>query len=167
MEINKAFETLKKSSQFTDWEKKNSDAFFSYAFKMIESDKEQPWQLGFYHKSTDKVVTFVINDDNIEMQKEEEIFKKPDTKVYPVDIEKVKISFKKILKKAEELQKKEYSKEIPNKTIAILQNLDGSNLVWNLTYITHSLSTLNIKVNAQNGDIVSHSINSLMNFIQK
>jgi len=167
MELKQALEQVKNSTKFKDWNKKNPDTFFSYAFKIVEKNKEQPWQLGFYHKSTDKVVTFVADNDEIEMQKEEEIFKKPDMQVKPLEIDKIKIPFKKILKITEEFCKKEYPNEIVNKTIAILQNLEEYGNIWNITYITASFKTLNIKVNVKNSKIVHHSIESLMSFAKK
>ena len=134
---------------------------------MLEDNKTMPWQLGFYHKSTDKVVTFIADTDEIEMQKEEEIFKKPDMKVNPLEIEKIKIPFKKILKITEEFYKKEYPSEIINKTMVILQNLEEYGNIWNITYITASFNTLNIKVNAENSKIMHHNIESLMSFANK
>jgi len=167
MDLQSALKKIKDSKEFMDWNKKNPDIFFSYAFKIVEEKKEQPWQLGFYHKSTDKVVTFVADNDEIEMQKEEEIFKKPDMQVKPLEIEKIKIPFKKILKITEEFCKKEYPTEIINKTIAILQNLEEYGNIWNITYITASFKTLNIKVNAENSKIMHHNIESLMSFANK
>ena len=167
MELKLALKKLKQSNEFENWNKKNPDVFFSYALKMLEDDKEQPWQLGFYHKSTDKIVTFIVDENAIEMQKEEDVFKKPDTKVKQIDIEKVKIPFDKILEKTEQFQKKNYPKELINKTIAILQNLEEYGTIWNITYLTNSFKTLNIKVNAENGKIVCHNIDSLMRFVKK
>lgn len=167
MELHSALNQVKESKEFKDWNKKNPDIFLSYALKMVENDKEQPWQLGFYHKSTDKIVTFIVNEDAIEVQEEEEIFKKPDMQVKPLEIDKIKIPFKKILKITEEFYKKEYPSEIVNKTIAILQNLEEYGNIWNITYITASFKTLNIKVNAENSKIVYHNIESLMSFAKK
>ncbi|MAG72193.1 MAG: hypothetical protein CL471_18165 [Acidobacteria bacterium] len=134
---------------------------------MLEDNKEQPWQFGFYNKSKDKVITFIVHQEKIEMQEEEEIFKKPDTKIKQIDIEKITISFKEILKKTEEFIKKKYPKELSNKTIAILQGLDKYGTVWNLTYITHSFNTINIKASPEDGKILHDKIESIMGFIKK
>ena len=48
---------------------------------MIEDKQDPPWSLGFYHKTTDKITTFVVNKDSIDPQAEEEAFKKPDTEI--------------------------------------------------------------------------------------
>jgi hypothetical protein len=84
-----------------------------------------------------------------------------------VDIEKVKIPFKDILKITEEFRKKGYSKELVNKTMVILQNLGSHGIIWNITYVTHAFNTLNIKVNAESGKIMKHSLDSIMSFVKK
>ena len=167
MELKQALEKLKESKEFKDWNKKNSDNFLSYAFKNLEGNNESPWQFGFYHSTTDKMTTFITDQGSIEMQKEEEIFKKPDMKVKPLETVKAKIPFKDILKKAEKFRKEEYPKELVSKTIAILQNLEEYGDIWNMTYVMHSFKTLNMKVNPENGKIISHNLESLMNFIKK
>ena len=45
------------------------------------------------------MTSFIVSPNSIEIHEEEEIFKKPDMKVMPIDIEKVKIQFEKILEK--------------------------------------------------------------------
>jgi hypothetical protein len=86
--------------------------------------------------------------------------------IRPLDIKKMKIPLNKILRKIKEFQKEKYSKELVNKIIVILQNLQDYGNIWNITYITHSFKTLNIKVNAENGEILHHSIDSLMSFVK-
>ena len=49
----------------------------------------------------------------------------------------------------------------------ILQNLGEFGNIWNITYVTHSFKTLNIKINAENGKILHHSLDSLMDFVKK
>ena len=167
MELKFALKKLRESKEFKDINLKNPDIFLSYAFKMLDDNKEQPWQFGFYHKSTDKIVTFIVEETQIGIQEEEEIFKKPETEVKQIDLEKVKIPFKDLLKKVKEFQKKKYSKELVDKTIAILQNLKEYGTIWNITYLTRSFNTLNIKANAENGRIIHHNIDSLMSFAKK
>ncbi len=167
MELDLSLEKLKKSKEFKEGISENKNAFFSYAFKMIEDNKDAPWQLGFYNKSTDKVLTFIVDDNFIQMQQEEEIFKKPDMEVKPIEIEKAKLMFEKILKKAEEFQKKKYPKELVSKTIAILQNLEQFGTVWNITFVMHSFRTLNMKINPESGEILHHNLESLMDFVKE
>ena len=167
MDLKLALEKLKQSKQFKDLNKKNKDIYFSYALIMLENNKSGPWQLGFYQKSTDKIITFIVDKDEIKMEKEEDIFKKPGMEVKKVDIEKAKIPYTQILKTAEEFQKKQYSKELVSKTIAILQNINEYGNIWNITGITHSFKTLNMKINAENGKIINHNLESLMSLVKK
>ena len=163
MDLDQSLKKLKESKQFKDWSKKNPQTFFSYALKPSDNDT---LQLGFYNKKTDKMTTFVLNKE-IEMQQEEEIFKKPDMEVNPIEMEKVKIPYDEIFKKAEQFQKKKYPKELVNKTIAILQNLKEYGNIWNITYVMHSFKTLNMKINPENGEIIDHNLQSLMDFVEK
>ena len=163
MELNQALERLEESKEFEEWKKKNPETFFSYAMKTSDNDA---WHLGLYHKATDKITTFVI-DQEIEMQQEEEIFKKPDMEVNPIDMVKIKAPYKKILKIAENFQKKKYPKELASKTIAILQNLKQYDTLWNITFVMYSFKTLNMKINPENGKIITHNLESLMNLIKK
>jgi len=166
MDLKLALKKLKQSKEFKDLNKKNNDIYFSYALIMLEDNKTMPWQLGFYHKSTDKMITFIV-EDKIKVEKEEEIFKKPGMEVKPLDIEKAKVPYNEILKKAEDFKKNKYPKELVSKTITILQNLKGYGDIWNITYVTHSFKTLNMKINAENGEIIDHNLQSLMDFVEK
>ena len=101
------------------------------------------------------------------MQKEEEVFKKPSMEVMPIDMEKAKLKFNEIIKKAEKFKNEEYPKETISKTISILQNLRDFGTIWNITFITGSFKTLNMKLNPDNGEVLHHALDSLMNFVKK
>ena len=167
MEPQKTLKKLKESDVFAEWNKKNPNNFFSYALKILEGKEEQPWQLGFYLKEKDKMASFIILPANIEMHQEEEVFKKPDVEVNPIGIKNVKLNFNKILEKAELFKKEKYPNELASKAIAILQNLESYGDVWNITFITHSYSALNMKLSAENGNVLYHHFESLMNFAKK
>ena len=167
MDLMSALKRLKQSKEFSSLGEKIEGIYFSYAMTMLENNKSTPWRLGFYHKSTDKMMTFIVDEDEIKMEKEEEIFKKPGMEVKKVDIEKIKIPYDEILKKAEEFRKNKHPHELARKTIVILQNLGEFGNIWNITYVTHSFKTLNIKINAENGKILHHSLDSLMDFVKK
>ena len=167
MELKQALERLNKSKEYKDSIKENKDIFFSYALMTIENNETSPWQLGFYNKATDKITTFVIGKDEIAVQREEEVFKKPGMEVKPIDMERAGKKFNEIIKKAEKFKKEEYPKETISKTIAILQNLGEYGMVWNITYVTDSFKTLNLKINAENSEVVHHNLESIMDFVKK
>ena len=39
--------------------------------------------------------------------------------------------------------------------------------VWNITYITRSFNVINIKIDAETGDVLNHGISGVMDFVQK
>ena len=167
MELKQAFEKVSKNKEYKDLIKENKNIFFSYSLVTIENNEISPWQLGFYNKSVDKITTFVIGKDEIAVQKEEEVFKKPGMEVKPIEMEKAKLKFSEITAKAEKFKKEEYPKEAISKTIAILQNIEDYGTIWNITFVTDSFKTLNMKINPQNGEIMHHNLDSLMSFVKK
>ena len=167
MELKQAFEKVSKNKEYKDSIMENNGIFFSYALITIEKNDASPWQLGFYDKAADKITTFVIGKDEISVQKEEEVFKKPGMEVKPIDMEKAKLKFDEIIKKAEKFKKEEYPKESISKTIAILQNIEDYGTIWNITFVTDSFKTLNLKINAENGEIMHHNLESIMDFVKK
>jgi len=159
MEIKEALKRLEESKEFKEWKEKNKEDYFSYAFCEI-NEQGGVWQMGYYNKKEDKITTFIV-DEEIKVMPQQEVFKKPDMKVNKVELGKVKLSFAEIIDKASEFQKKEYPKEETNKTIAILQNLEKLGTVWNITFITRSFNTLNVKVSSENGKVLEHKLSSI------
>ena len=58
---------------------------------------------------------------------------------------------------ADDLQKKEYSVHAPAKKIVIIQSLDIGQ-VWNITFLTKTFKTLNVKIDSQDGSISAHGL---------
>ena len=166
MDIKLALKNLENNGNFMKWRSKNQSNYFSYAFKIMEEARED-WHLGFYDKSKDKVTTFVMSGDLIEIRHEEELFKREETSVRAIDLSKIKLTFDGILAKAREFQKKNFPKDSSIKTIVILQNLAELGNIWNLTFVTQAFNTLNLKIDASYGKILEHNITSIFSFRQK
>jgi len=162
MDFKTALKKLKNSPEFRKWISKNKKSYLTYAFTMIENSEKSEWQIGYYDKKLDKVTVFTINN-KIEINPEQDIFKKPGTAVKNINLKDIKFSLDKILKKAQTIKEKKYSKEFVTKTIAILQNIDLGQL-WNITLVTNSLNTINIKIDAKTGKTIKHEIVSLFQF---
>ncbi len=160
MQFKDALKKLNKSSEFNDWKNKHKDSYLSYGFIMIASDVQQDWQLGYYNPGNDTLTSFSVNERVIK-NPDAEIFKNK-SKVQRLDTRKVKINLNKALRIAETLQKEKYSAHIPIKKIIILQNLDLGQ-VWNITYVTQSFKTLNIKINSETGEILKYDLVDLFN----
>jgi len=163
MDLKSALKKLEVSKDFKAWNKKNKNTYFSYAFK-IQQDMTNEWQLGFYNSKKDKITTFVINDSSIRIRPEEDVFKREETKVNKINIEKIKLTFEAALNKADYFQSKNYPNDKSIKTIVILQNISSYGDIWNITYITESFNTLNMKIDASNGKVIEHNLASVFSF---
>ena len=163
MELEQAIRKLNGDRQFNSWKKSRANAYFSYAFRMF-LDSEDDWQIGYYDKDNDKITTFVVKENAVDMKSEEDVFKEESTSVLPIDKSKLKLKLDKIMDKAKKFQSSKYPKEIPVKIISILQNLDNIGTIWNITYITASFNTLNMKIKADDGSIAEHKLLPLLSF---
>jgi hypothetical protein len=162
MEIKNIIDKVKKSEEFEIWQKDVSGYYLSYVYKMLDANKDD-FQVGFINKETDYVATFEI-DLSVNMIKfigESEPFKKPEDDVHKLNIDKVEVDWKDALAKSEEVLKKEYSAHVPINTFFILQKLEEGD-VYNITYLSKSFSTINLKISAQDGSVLSKSCNSIM-----
>ncbi len=160
MEVKKLYEKLTGSSEFKAWKKKNPKAYLVHFFKM-EEENRGGWQIGYYDREKDRITTFLVGEQ-IGIIPEQEVFKKT-MAIKRLVITKVEIDAEKALGSIKRLQEREYSAEKPIKTVMILQNI-GRAQVWNITYITKSFNTLNVKIDASSGRVIQHKLSSLVKF---
>ena len=118
------------------------------------------WQVGYYHPGDDQMVTFNIEGDNITMNPESEIFKKPDTKVEELKKDEVKIDWKEAVEMASGQMKEKYPGQDAMKTFFILQCI-WEKPVYNITLLTKAFATINLKISAVDGNLEKHSLTSL------
>ncbi|MBT6995443.1 hypothetical protein HN953_02350 [Candidatus Woesearchaeota archaeon] len=153
-EIKKFLQELEESKVFQEFKKNNPIAYNSSVSKI-----QNQLQIDFYDPNEDKITSFTKKDNEIVMQKSE-IFRKEKIKIPELKISKVKIT-------SEEIEKiiSEKYQEIPTKKIFILQQTEFP--IWNITYLTQSLNILNIKINAESGEIIEEKMESALNFQKK
>ncbi len=148
----KEIEAVEKSSLFIDWKKQHPDSYCVHMFCMNEQT-----QVGYYEKKTDTMTTFILGKD-ITLQEDKEIFKKHKT-IPPLNLAQVKIS----LEEAKNIVKK-ILKKYPDsitKEIIVLQTIEKEP-AYNMTFITATFKMLNVKINAENGQILKEEMQSLM-----
>lgn len=160
MEIKEAIQKLEDSSEFKIWREENKEDYLSYMFTQSEEGEE--WQIGYYNKEEDRVTTFILND-KVQIVPHQEIFKKPESDIKKLEIEKAKLTFREIIEKALKFQKDKYPNEIVNQKIIILQNLKEYGTVWNITLITKAFNMLNMKINASDGEPMHYNLSSILN----
>ena len=163
MEIKSVIKKLDNNKEFKKWKADNKDFYLVHAFKMLDECNKDEWQIGYYDSKEDKMVTFIVEKDDIKMVPEREIFRKEKQEIKKIDLNRIKISLEKILDLAKDFTNKEYCGEKSLKTIILLQNLDIGQ-VWNITFLTNSFKTLNLKINSENGKILKHELTSLLQF---
>ena len=128
-------------------------------------NEEDSWHVGSYNHD-DTITTFVVSSSDISLQGKEEIFKKPEDKIHPLVESDISITSEEALNKGQELVKKEYPREMITKNILILQTL-SSGQVYNITFISTAMNTINVKVDSKTGEIKGHKISNLMDFVEK
>lgn len=164
MDLKPALKKLEENHEFKKWRQKNKSTYFSYAFKIPQEMGLNDWHLGFYDRKKDRITTFVMAEGSIKTRSEEEVFKKEDVKVSEVQLDKVNLTFDNAMLMANDFQQKKFPKDRSIKTIAILQNLSQLGNIWNITYVTEAFNTLNMKIDASNGNVMAHSIESIFSF---
>jgi len=163
------FEAVKKlenSPEFKKYKKENQGAFLTHVFYMLDEANKNAVQVGYYNKDKDRITTFIVEGKSIIKNPEAEVFKEQETVMNPLDLSKVKIGVDDAVEIAENLQKEKYKENIPFKKIAILQHLPVGQ-VWNITFVTQTFKTLNIKVDAKTGEIASEKLLSIVDFSRK
>jgi len=155
MRFKESLAKLKKSSNFRNWKKEHEESFLSYGFIMIDPDVKKEWQLGYYNPKKDTITTFTV-DITVMKNPDSEIFKN-NKNVMKLNKEKVKLNYEEALKIAKKIQEDKYPGHSPIKEILILQNLEIGQ-IWNITYITHTFKTLNIKIDSESGDVVKYDL---------
>lgn len=148
---------LWQSPQFLSWKEKNTTAYLAHVFYMTDAEPE----VGYYHAENDVMTTFVMGS-TITQKPPQEVFRK-DVEIKALDIEAVEVSLLKIIEQARAFQEKEYARDEAVKEIIILQHLPEGH-VYNVTFITGAMKTLNMKLCAATGVVLNHKLTSLMDY---
>ncbi len=158
MDIHELLEKVHNSNEFKQYQKKNPNAYLVHLFFMTGNGID----VGYYNAETDLLAAFNTKDE-VKKVVEEKPFKQSTT-IHELDLKKVKLNFDDAFDIAIQCQKEKYKNEQVNKEIVILQELDDCGLIYNITFITESFKTLNIKIDAQTKDIVSQNLAPLIGF---
>jgi hypothetical protein len=155
MDYPAAYDKLISSKEFKQLGK---DYYLVHVFKV--PDQQPEWEFGFYNQETDKIIVFDV-DAEIKMQPASDVFKEKRV-ILPLHLEQVKTSFDQAMVIAKTLLSQTYKAEVPSKIMVLLQHLDTQ--VWNITVVCMSLSIINIRIDAANGQILSHKRESLLSW---
>jgi len=152
---------LESSQEFREHIKKNPDIFLAHVFYMFDEANKGVIQAGYYSKKKDTISTFIIEKEKICFNCEDRVFREQKTAIKPLDLSRVKIDVSEALEIADKMQKEKYPVHVPLKKIAILQHLPAGQ-VWNITFLTQSFKTLNIKIDSETKKIISENLVSII-----
>ena len=156
-----SIKTLEASKEFKDYRKENPDAFLAHVFYMPDALNKNVFQIGYYNPKKDRITTFFVEGKEITKNPEAEVFKEQEAVINPLDMKKVKLEVNEAFEIAEKIQKDKYNADSAVKKIAILQHLPLGQ-VWNITFVTSTFKTLNIKIDSETKKVVSDKLVSLI-----
>ena len=156
MNLHKLLEIAKNSKEY------DSSYYLTHFFVMFDKNLKQEgdWQIGFYSEEKDVVKAISVGDESGEtISKESEALKEKGKKITELDIDEVKVNIDEAINKVVQCLRNNYLTEVPIKSFVVLQILDEFVFpIWNFTFVTNSFKTLNIKINAVDGEIVHHGV---------
>jgi hypothetical protein len=161
MEILDIIKAVKENKQVEDFLYKNGEAYLAHLFAMFDEANKNEYQVGFFSPEDNRIHVFLYDSELNTCIKNagEEPFKEPDSEINELNVNNIKVDIKDALNKAIDETKK--MKEIITKKILVVQNLDGIDL-YNFTFVTVSMKTINIKLDASTGELISSDVFSLM-----
>jgi len=153
MNVLYILEQLYDDPGFKAWKKSHSSAILAHIFFMAQGTTYSEYHVGYYDESTKRMTSFIINGTSIEVKEEDNLLKLPDTKILSLDETKFKLMVEEALEKAGAYQKEHHPKEIPLKLFVVAQNIATYGQIYNLTFVTQGMKTLNIKMDTNTGEI--------------
>ena len=155
-DVKSALEKLESSDEYAAWKASHDDAYLTHVFAMLE-DESILWQVGYFDTADNLIYSFEVADE-IRLNDPEPPFGPEGTVVEKIDLEDVKVPFADALEIVSGLQHKKYAAHKPLKKIIILQVIKDFGLVYNVTYVTETFKTLNIKIDANSGNVVEDKL---------
>src|SRR5574341_1949174 len=162
MDLHETLATLTRTAVFKDWHKQNSQYFLAHAFVMLDEANKGIWQIGFYNPEKERMITFIVSDKGVQHTEEQEVLR-TEAEIQPLKPEEVAHTVEDALNTAKKCLEENYRGEKPMKEFFIIQHAEG-HAMFNITYFTQSLKTINIKIDANTGKIFKHSMQSLAEF---
>lgn len=152
MEVVDLIDKVLESDAYKAWQ---SDGFYlAHLFRTMEDTK---WQVGFWNAEQQKIITFYVERDTITRSEEDEVFKEPDKRIEALNPNTLNIDWEEALKTAEPS-----TNGVPvTKTFFILQSQEGHD-IYNITFLTQTLHTVNVQIDAQSGEILRQKKESIM-----
>lgn len=152
----KSCKDLKTSKIFHDWKKEHKKAFLSHFFFPLDENISLKGQeeIGFFDSDEEKIYVFISAGKDFVLKPADEVFKKEETVVEELDLKELKVDFDKAKDICASKITKFFPEEKKKDGFVVLQTLDQKTL-WNFTFITATLKFINVKINAETGELDS------------
>jgi len=159
--MNEEYDTLQHNQIYLDWQKEHKDCYLAHIFTMRDSQFEPAWHFGYYDEKQDKITSFIVAGATVTKEEHSDLAKQPDTKVLPLDLSSVKITQERAQQIVDEIiEKGNYG---GSKTkVFLLQHIAVVGTVWNVTVVTLTWKTVNVKIDAASGEVKLQSEQNLL-----
>ncbi|MFW5747071.1 MAG: hypothetical protein ACOCWQ_05995 [Nanoarchaeota archaeon] len=151
MAIHDVISVVEESVPFAEWKAQHPDAYLAHVFVMVEGTVTDEWQVGYVDGG--KVIPFKLSGDKVLAGSEEKIFKKPGESVHKLDAEAVSVEVIDAVEMARTHCEEKFPHDPVKKAICILQDLPDEGAVWNITFVTLTIKTINVRVDAASKEI--------------
>ncbi len=166
--MTRMFEQLKEevtelhtSKEFKTFKKKSPNSYLCAGFMIIEQLKKVPWQIDYYCPDKKTITTFSVGK-KVEAKETNKISASGDP-IKELNLENIDVDFEHALKIIDSLLTKKYPDEKASKVITVLQHMKEAE-VWNITYITQRFNILNVRINAEDGQIIEEKLQPVFSF---
>jgi len=162
MEFQEVLEEIKRTEEYKSWKKDHDKYFLAHAFVMLDEPNKDIWQIGFYNAENEKMATLIYDKGNVSVVPDQEILKSKG-EIKELVLDEIKLKVEEAMAKAKEVMEEHYKGKQVMKTFFIIQHIEGHS-VFNITHVSQSFETINIKVSTIDGKIVKHSAQKLADF---
>ena len=155
MNIATIVNDLKEHNLYITFFDTHTTAYLAYVF--VQDDVVQ---VGFFDSKIQRMTTFVVSGDRVDVVGDQEVLRK-EGDLLPLELVRCTLSVDQAKNIFEKVHKEKYKVEVLKTVFVVLQQgFEGP--VYNITALTHSLKTLNVKVSADDGVVKQHSCQSLV-----
>jgi hypothetical protein len=164
MEFLEALQQLERDASFRSWRKTHAGYYLVHGFyEAAEAGKEERWQVGFYDRQADRIITFVVGQSITELPPAE-AFKEAGA-IPALDTGEVRLPLADALAAARKALAEHYPRLQPLRSFLIIQRLEDGT-VYNITFLTAAFKTVNVKLSARTGAVLHHCLVELADFGQ-
>ncbi|GIU69605.1 MAG: hypothetical protein KatS3mg002_0841 [Candidatus Woesearchaeota archaeon] len=157
MDVKKIILEIESSEEFKSI---GPEHYLVHIFRMMDAHSPEECQVGYYNKESDKIVIFDYVEGKISIMPPQDAFKEKNY-ISPLDLEKVNLSMDDALNIVQKIINDNYKGHLLSKIILILQRLPEYGQIGNITVVTNTFNVINIKINAENSEVIKHGMGIL------